>query len=104
MPHLDDVVVREITGAPSTVHLLGTIASPDQFQCRDRDEAVSRALAFAQHQHIEAWFQTLDGNLVSLATFRKPRRAEYLRPAKQHRIEGLTGVSGGPLAGRRPRG
>jgi hypothetical protein len=69
-PANDDVVVRLKRGNPSTVYVLGTSSTPDQFIVRTRDEAVSQALAFAKRQKVQAWFAKDDG-FVLLGTFRE---------------------------------
>jgi hypothetical protein len=69
-PQDGDVVIRQERGNPSTVFLLGTPAAPDQFTLRTRDEAVSRALAYARKQHVRAWFAKDDADFVLLGTFR----------------------------------
>ncbi len=76
----DDVVVREIRNSPSIVFFLGTLASPDQFRCRDRDEAFSWATRFAEREHIDAWLQTLDGDFVLMGSFRQQREPIVLSP------------------------
>ena len=70
-PEGDDVVIREKHGNPSTVYLLGTSATPDQFIVRTRDEAVSQALAFATRQGVRAWFADGEDEFRLLGTFRK---------------------------------
>jgi hypothetical protein len=70
----DDVVIREKHGNPSTVYLLGTSATPDQFILRTRDEAVSQALAFAKRQGVRTWFADGDDKFVLLGTFRKEEK------------------------------
>ena len=42
-PEPDDVVIRQQDGNPSTVYLLGTPATLDQFILRIRDKAVSQS-------------------------------------------------------------
>jgi hypothetical protein len=70
-PDPDDVVIREEHGNPSSVYLLGTSASPDQFILRTRDRAVSQAVAYAKRQHVRAWFTKDDETFVLLGTFRE---------------------------------
>jgi hypothetical protein len=70
-PENGDVVVRQKRGDPSTVYLLGTPSTPDQFTLRTRDEAVSQALAFAKRQQVRAWFANGTDEFVLLGTFRK---------------------------------
>jgi len=69
-PANDDVVVRLKRGNPSTVYVLGTSSTPDQFIVPTRDQAVSQALAFAQRQKVQAWLAKDDG-FVLLRTFRE---------------------------------
>ena len=73
MPHPDeaDVIIRQRHGNPSTVFVLGTPSTPDQFILRTRDEAVSQALAYARRQHVRAWFAKGDDDFVLLGTFRE---------------------------------
>jgi hypothetical protein len=71
LPDQDDVVIRQKRSNPSTVYLLGTPSAPDQFIVRNRDEAVSQALAYAKHQHVQAWFTNGNEDFVLLGTFRK---------------------------------
>lgn len=80
MPHPDeaDVVIRQRHGNPSTVFVLGTPSTPDQFILRTRDEAVSHALAYAKRQHVRAWFAKNDDDFVLLGTFRE----EQAQPAR----------------------
>ena len=70
-PEPDDVVIRQQDGNPSTVYLLGTPATLDQFILRIRNKAVSQALAYAKHQHVRAWFTKDDETFVLLGTFRE---------------------------------
>jgi hypothetical protein len=70
-PIKDDVVIWQKHGNLSTVFLLGTPAAPDQFILRTRDEAVSKALAYAKHQHVRAWFANGNDTFVLLGTFRE---------------------------------
>lgn len=70
LPDNDDVVVRQMPGNLSTAYLLGTPAAPDQFILRTRDEAVSQALAYAKHRHVQAWLAEDDEDFVLLGTFR----------------------------------
>jgi hypothetical protein len=70
-PDKDDVVIRQKGSNPSTVFLLGTPTAPDQFIVRTRDEAVSRAIAYARHQHVRAWFANGNDTFVLLGTFRE---------------------------------
>jgi hypothetical protein len=69
-PDKDDVVIRQERGNPPSLYLLGTPSAPDQFIVRTRDEAVSKALAFAKRAHVRAWFANHD-DFVLLGTFRK---------------------------------
>ena len=68
-PDSNDVVVQPETGNPTT-YVLGTFSGPEQFRFRTRDEAVSRAMAFAKHQHVRAWFAGGDDTFVLLGAFR----------------------------------
>jgi hypothetical protein len=70
-PENGDVVIRRKRGNPSGVYLLGTPSTPDQFSLRTRDEAVSKALAFAKRQRVRAWFANGTDEFVLLGTFRK---------------------------------
>jgi len=69
-PRNDDVVARIGRGDSSAVYLIGTAATPDQFIVGTRDEALSKALAYARRERIGAWFAGDDG-FVLLGTFRK---------------------------------
>lgn len=69
-PDNNDVVVRQKAGNPSTIYLVGTPASPDQFIVRTRDEAVEKALSFAKHQCVRAWFANDNDGFVLLGAFR----------------------------------
>ena len=71
LPDNDDVIIRQKHGNPSTVYLLGTSLTPDQFMLRTRDDAVSQALAYAKRQHVRAWFAKGDEDFVLLGTFRE---------------------------------
>jgi hypothetical protein len=73
VPDNDDVVVRQKSGNPSTVYLVGTLATPEQFFLRTREEAVAQAVAFAQRQQVRAWFAKGTGDFVLLGTFRKDK-------------------------------
>lgn len=77
-PEDGDVVIRQKRGNPSTVYLLGTLSTPDQFILRTRYEAVSQALAFAKRQCVRAWLANGDDEFVLLGTFRK----EEVEPAR----------------------
>jgi hypothetical protein len=81
-PDDDDVVVREKRGNPSAVYILGTSSTPAQFQVRTRDEAVSQALAFAQRQHVRAWFAK-DEAFVLLGTFRNENNSQGHRDGEK---------------------
>jgi hypothetical protein len=70
-PDNGDVVIRQKRGNPSTVYLLGTPLTPDQFTVRTRDDAVSQALAYAKRQRVRAWFAKGDEHFVLLGTFRE---------------------------------
>jgi hypothetical protein len=76
-PDNDDVIVRKKSGNPSVFYLVGAPSAPDQFFLRIRDEAVSKALAYAKHRQVRAWFHDGAGEFVLLGTFRtetaKPR-------------------------------
>jgi hypothetical protein len=78
LPDKNDVVIRQKHGNPSTVYVLGTPSSPDQFTLRTRDEAVAQALAYAKRQHLRAWFANGDDDFVLLGTFQE----EKLEPAR----------------------
>jgi hypothetical protein len=78
LPDKNDVVIRRKHGNPSTVCVLGTPSSPDQFTLRTRDEAVAQALAYAKRQHVRAWFAKGDDDFVLLGTFRE----EQVEPAR----------------------
>jgi hypothetical protein len=65
----DDVIVTIKRGNSSTVFVLGTSVTPDQFIVRTHDEAVSRAISYAKRQGVRAWFAGDDG-FVLLGTFR----------------------------------
>ena len=69
-PDKNDVIVREKRGNPSVVYLLGTLSAPDQFIVRTRAEAVSKAMAYAKHQQVRAWFHDGADDFVLLGTFR----------------------------------
>jgi len=69
-PDKDDVVIRQERGTPPTLYLLGTSSAPDQFMIRTRDDAVSKALAFAKHAHVRAWFAEGHDDFVLLEDFR----------------------------------
>ena len=68
LPDKDDIVVRKKRGNPFTVYLLGTFAIPGQFLLPSCDEAVSRAVAFAQQRRVRAWFNS-DDTFVLLGTY-----------------------------------
>ena len=68
LPDKDDIVVRKKRGNPSAVYLLGTVAIPGQFHLPSREEAVSRAVAFAQQRRVRAWFNS-DDTFVLLGTY-----------------------------------
>ncbi len=67
-PDANDVVVRQKPGNPSGRFLLGTPATPAQYEVRSRDEAISQALAFAKRQHVQAWLAN-DEDFVLLGGF-----------------------------------
>jgi hypothetical protein len=73
-PDSEDVVVRQMSGNPDTFYLLGTPASPDQFSFRSRDEAVSKAIGYAKHAHVRAWFAKGDDDFVLLGVFQREWR------------------------------
>ena len=70
-PDKDDVFIRQERGNPPSLYLLGTPSAPDQFTVRTRDEAVSKALAFAKRAHVRAWFAKGHDDFLLLGTFRK---------------------------------
>ena len=78
LPDKNYVVIRQRHGNPSMVFVLGTPSTPDQFILRTRDEAISRALAYAKRQHVRAWFAKGDDDFVLLGTFRE----EQAHPAR----------------------
>jgi len=78
LPDKNDVVIRQKHGNPSTVYVLGTPSSSNQFTLRTRDEAVAQALAYAKRQHVRAWFAKGDDDFVLLGTFRE----EQVKPAR----------------------
>jgi thiamine monophosphate kinase len=71
LPNQDDVVIRQKRSNSSIVYLLGTLAAPDQLSFRLRDDAMSKAIAYAKHQHVRAWFANGDDDFVLLGTFRE---------------------------------
>jgi len=69
-PRPDDIVIRRKRGGnPSTVYVLGTSSTPDQYILPTRDEAVAHALACARRAHVRAWFDNGDHTFVLLGTF-----------------------------------
>ena len=68
-PDENDVIVRQRRGNPHVVYLLGTPTAPDQFILGTRDEAVTRAIAFARRQRVRAWFDNGDDTFLLLGTF-----------------------------------
>jgi len=66
--HATDVVVRRGTAHGS--YLLGTVGGPDQFTFRTRDEAVARAIAFAQHAKVAVWIAEFEEPPALLASYR----------------------------------
>jgi protein involved in polysaccharide export with SLBB domain len=75
-PDNDDVVVRRKHVNPSTVYVLSTSSTPEQFTVPTRDEAVAQALAFARGAQVRAWFDNGDSTFVLLGTFRLEETAE----------------------------
>ena len=69
-PAPDDVVVRQRRGNLRVVYLLGTPTTPDQFSLPTREDAVTRAVAFARKERVRAWFENGDKTFVLLGTFR----------------------------------
>jgi hypothetical protein len=58
-PRPGDVIVRASgQAAPGFVLHIGS--GPDQIFVRDREEAVSQAVAFANRENVQAWFQNGD--------------------------------------------
>jgi hypothetical protein len=96
-PNSDDVVVRHATGDVNAVHLLGTPSAPDQFSFSTRDEAVSKAVAYAKHQHVRAWFAKGEDHFVLLGTFRPEEQVEPVtavtreRPVESRRMRSYDG-------------
>ena len=77
-PHRLDVVIRSKPGNPSTstVYVLGTLSTPDQFFVGTRIEATSKALRFAKRAHAAVWFTVGgSGDFELVSTFRKHVRA-----------------------------
>ena len=70
VPSPHDVVVRQHVGDSGVVYTLASHSGPDQFMFRSREEAVSRALSYAAHAHVQAWSATVDGNFSLLVAFR----------------------------------
>jgi hypothetical protein len=58
-----DVVVRLHA---TQGYVLGRPDAPPQFTLTRRAEAVSRAVAFAKHQRVRAWFLDASGDLIVL--------------------------------------
>jgi hypothetical protein len=74
-PENDDVVVRQKHGNPTTVYVLSTSSTPEQFTIPTRDEAVAQALTFARRAQVRAWFANGDSTFVLLGTFRQEEAA-----------------------------
>ena len=55
-PDGEDIIIRPKAGERSNGYVLGTPSAPDQFIVRTREEAESRALAYARRQGVRAWF------------------------------------------------
>jgi hypothetical protein len=101
-PDKNDVVVRQGRGNASTLYLLGTPAAPDQFALRTRDEAVARAIAYAKHQRVRAWFAMGNDEFVLLGTF-LPEHRELARSSEwrsPHEERSTTRLSWWPMAQR----
>ena len=92
-PDVDDVIVRQTAGRPSTVYLLGTPAGADQLRFHSRADAVLSAVAFARAQQVRAWFTTDDEEFVLLGTFRATDPAHMLPQMTIQRCD----VCGGAL-------
>jgi hypothetical protein len=84
-PSASDVVVRQKIGNSATVYMLATHAGPNQFSFRSREEAVSRALGYATHAHVQAWFATGVDNFWLLGAFRTQQDTENVRGITMNR-------------------
>jgi hypothetical protein len=69
-PAPDDVVIRQRRGNPRVVYLLGTPKTPEQFSLATREEAVTKAVAFARKERVRAWFENGDKTFVLLGAFK----------------------------------
>jgi hypothetical protein len=78
-PSASDVVVRQKIGNSGPMYMLATHSGPDQFMFRSGDEAVSKALGYATHAHVRAWFETADGNVSILGAFRNTQDRKQAR-------------------------
>jgi len=72
-PDDGDIVVREEGLEGTVVCVLHTVPRADQHLLRSREEAVSKALAFAKRRHVCAWFANGDDRFVLLGTFQKEK-------------------------------
>jgi len=59
-----DVVIQKASGNPSSLYVVGTLASPGQFSFHDRDEAIRHAVGYARHAHVRAWLLNGDEHVV----------------------------------------
>ena len=69
-PEDGDVVVRQEKREGKRVYVLHTAPGADQYLLRSREEAVAKALMFAERQHVRAWLTDSDYDFRLIEDFR----------------------------------
>ena len=68
-PDNNDVVIHRKNGNASGDYVVGTLAAPDQFTLRTRDQAIAHAITFARRQQLRAWMVKGEDDYVLLGSF-----------------------------------
>jgi hypothetical protein len=69
-PEDGDLVVREEERERRRVYLLHTAPGPAQVLLRSREEAIAKALTFAERERVRAWLTDEGDDFVLLEDFR----------------------------------
>ena len=54
-PRPGDIVVHRVVHSPA-VYLIGRLDGMLQVSCKTYDEAIARAIGFARHESLDAWY------------------------------------------------
>jgi hypothetical protein len=76
MPEDGDVVIRHHVRDGRRMFALCTVAGPDQYVLRSREDAVGQAVVFAKREHVRVWVADEGAGLVLLEDFRVVKSVE----------------------------